>query len=123
MQCMKCVILLDFKNKLYAGNKMHLDIQAWDYVILLDFKNKLYARTKMMLISLLEFWDGDRLQQNFVVSTGNQSSLLNCIVYNKSVCNELVFTAKLYHYRVVLSAANQFSLSKYVVYSESIFIA
>jgi hypothetical protein len=28
IQCMKCVILLDFKNKLYAGTEMHVDVHA-----------------------------------------------------------------------------------------------
>jgi len=34
MQCMKCVILLDFKNKLYAGTEMHVDVHAWNCMIL-----------------------------------------------------------------------------------------
>jgi len=80
-----CVILLDVKNKLYAGTEMHVDVQDWDCVILLDFKNKLYVGTEMMLMSLLEFWDGDWLQHDFVVSAENQSSLPNCVVRNELI--------------------------------------
>jgi hypothetical protein len=72
-------------------DEMHVDVDAWklyDYAgfyekivccnrnacrcpclklfDFLDAKNKLCAETEMMLMSLLEFWDGNRLQQNFM---------------------------------------------------------
>jgi hypothetical protein len=50
MQCMKCVILLDFKNKLYAATEMHVDVHAWNCVILMDDKNILYAGTELHVV-------------------------------------------------------------------------
>ena len=63
-----CIILLDSKNKLYARTEMHVDVCAWNCIILLDSKNKSCAETEMMLMSLLEFWDGNKLQHDFVTT-------------------------------------------------------
>jgi len=53
-------------NKLYARTKMHVDVHVWNCIILLDSKNKLCAKIEMMLMSLLEFRDGNKLQHDFV---------------------------------------------------------
>jgi hypothetical protein len=111
MQCMKCVILLDFKNKLYVGTEMHVDVHAWNCMILLD-KNISYARTELHVVVhawnyviLLDFynklWAGTKTHVDvaywFVLSTMNQ-----------------VFAVELYclqrisvRCRIMLSTANQ----------------
>jgi len=45
---------------------MYVDVHTWICVILLDSKNNLCAGTEMMLMFLLQFWDGNRLQHDFV---------------------------------------------------------
>jgi len=42
------MILLDSKNKIYAGTKMQVDVHAYNCMILLDPKNKLWCRQRII---------------------------------------------------------------------------
>jgi hypothetical protein len=97
------VILLDFNNKLCSGTELHVVVHAWNYVIMMDSNKKLCAGTK----------------------THVDVSLLNCVI-----CSKSVFVAELWclqwinvRCRIVLSAANQCSLSNYGVCSKLAFAA
>jgi hypothetical protein len=58
-----------------------------------------------------------------MLSVGNQCSLLNCVVYSKSVFTvELCYPQRIsVRFQIVLSQVNQCSLPNCVVSSESIF--
>jgi len=111
IQCMKCVILLDFKNKLYAGIEIHVDVHAWNYVILLDDKNILQELNCMWLFMLKIMWFcwifNNKLcagtethvdvSYQVIVSAANQVFAVNCVVCSESGV----------HYWIIVSVANQ----------------
>jgi len=93
------VILLDFNNKLCAGTELHVVVHAWNYVIMMDSNKKLCAGTK----------------------THVDVSLFNCVICSKSVFVTELWCLQWVNVRcwIVLSAANQCSLSNYGVCSKS----